>query len=406
MHLWFLGDPRAPSYVGNIDLVPALRGVSLTYADSWLNTGFPLSEDMPLVPQPFLPSKKERAAGSVDDARPDRWGERVIRALDKPKRLSLLEYLYFAGDDRFGALGISLQEAAYVARQAFALPNLQDVEHIHRLVQKVAAGEPVPEHERRLLSPGRTLGGAKPKSVIEIDGQPWVLKFADDYDIDWPMVEHATMSLARRCGLTVAETRAITFAQGKSAVAVRRFDRRAGAAGVSRIHALSMDVALRAAGETPGYPELASALRRIGSRDTEKHDRRELFARMVFNILVDNTDDHEKNHALLRLDDGQYRLSPAFDVVPTNQNLGTQSIRVGKNEMDSTLDNAMSECAAFGLRKDDAAALVSSICVIVDGWQDAFRLSGVSDRDIEVCEPFLNGSKAEMRREFALWAMR
>ena len=101
------GDPARPVLIGELGMVRATRGVSLRYAASWRAAGFPLSEDLPLVDTEFLPSTKETAAGAVDDARPDRWGERVIRLLDKPSRLSLMEYLFFAGDERFGALGVS-----------------------------------------------------------------------------------------------------------------------------------------------------------------------------------------------------------------------------------------------------------------------------------------------------------
>jgi serine/threonine-protein kinase HipA len=96
LYLWWLGAPEQPVLVGTLELVRSSRGVSLRYADSWVQRGFALSEDLPLVPgQEFLPSDRDMAVGAVDDASPDRWGERVIRFLDRPARLSLLEYLYF-----------------------------------------------------------------------------------------------------------------------------------------------------------------------------------------------------------------------------------------------------------------------------------------------------------------------
>ena len=167
MHLWWLGAPSTPVLVGDISLVDGGRGVSMKYSDHWLRTGFALSEDLPLLPQTFMPHAKDTAAGAVDDARPDRWGERLIRVLDKPKRLSLLEYLYFSGDDRFGALGVSLRSDTYLPRTRSALPTLADVGQVHEIVRKVVAGEPVDERERRLVSPGRSMGGAKPKSLVQ-----------------------------------------------------------------------------------------------------------------------------------------------------------------------------------------------------------------------------------------------
>ena len=117
------------------------------------------------------------------------------------------------------------------------------------------------------------------------------------------------------------------------AVAVRRFDRAAGL----RRHGLSANVALKAAGEGLGYPELAQLLRRRGVAAGGLHlaHMRELFRRMVFNILVDNTDDHENNHVLLMADSGEYELSPAFDVLPSGQSLGFQQMRVGAADLEA-----------------------------------------------------------------------
>jgi len=158
LYLWLLTNPAEPVLIGELNAVRSLRGVSLRYDDSWLGRGFALSEDLPLIAQEFLPREKDTAAGAVDDARPDRWGERVIRFLDKPARLSLLEYLYFAGDDRFGALGVSTARKSYQPRGSGPLPSLADVETMQRLVEMVLAGEPIPEPERRLISPGATMG--------------------------------------------------------------------------------------------------------------------------------------------------------------------------------------------------------------------------------------------------------
>ena len=107
LFLWWLGAPAQPRLVGELRLVSGGRAVALQYGADWLASGFPLSEDLPLTPGLFVPAGKDTAAGAVDDARPDRWGERVIRKFEPSPRLSILEYLLFAGDDRYGALGVS-----------------------------------------------------------------------------------------------------------------------------------------------------------------------------------------------------------------------------------------------------------------------------------------------------------
>ncbi len=387
LYLWWLGYPESPVRIGVLRFVPSMRGVSLRYDAHWLAQGFALSEDLPLLDQVFLPLHKDTAAGAVDDARPDRWGERVIRLLDRPVRLSLMEYLFLAGDERFGALGVSLSGEAYQGRELGPLPRLPDVGVLHDLVKQVTAGEPVRDELKRLIAPGVTMGGARPKALIELDGQPWVIKFAETGEMqDWPLIEHAAMTLAARAGITVAPTRALALPRGH-AVAVQRFDRRIDQQGrPQRMHALSAHVALQAAGEEMGYPELAQLLRRRGVvRDgVSQAQMRELFRRMVFNILIDNTDDHEKNHVVLMNDRGEYALSPAFDVLPTGQALGYQQMRVGRDGAVSSIDNALSEANQFGLRAQDARDEVRTVAAVVDGWRDHFVACGVSASDIDL----------------------
>ena len=393
LHLWWTGNPARPVLVGELGMVRASRGVSLRYAESWRAAGFPLSEDLPLVDAEFLPANKETAAGAVDDARPDRWGERVIRILDKPPRLSLMEYLYFAGDERFGALGVSLSKDQYLPRRLGPLPELADVALIAELVKKVVAGEPVPPPQHRLIAPGVTMGGARPKALLNVGGEQWVLKFSEPGEyVDMPLIEHAAMTLAEQARIRVAATRPIALARGH-AVAVKRFDRVSdgggggdgGGHGVRRRHALSAHVALKAAGEGMGYPELAQLLRRRGVAESSlgRAQRAELFRRMVFNILIDNTDDHEKNHALLMNDRGEYELSPAFDVLPSGHALGYQQMRVGADMADSTLANALSEHAQFGLKRGEAESQVREVAAVVAGWKSHFAAAGVRAADVE-----------------------
>lgn len=392
LYLWWLGQPSRPQLIGTLAMVRAKRGVSLRYAPSWLKAGFPLSEDLPLIDSEFLPMEPETAAGAVDDARPDRWGERVIRFLDKPPRLSVLEFLLFAGDERFGALGVSVSNAAYVARRMGPLPQLADVPAMARLVQQVLQGEPIDAAQQRLIAPGGTMGGARPKALLNLDGHPWVIKFNEmGESIDMPLVEHASLTLAAKAGIRVAQTRPIALPAGH-ALAVKRFDRAPG----HRRHALSARVALKAAGEDMGYPELAQLLRRRGvaADGMALQHRHELFRRMVFNILLDNTDDHEKNHVLLMNDRFEYELSPAFDVLPAGQALGYQQMRVGSAGSDASLDNALSEHRLFGLDAPEAVQQVRQVVAVIANWQPHFVACGVRPSEIQalaqqIDRPFL-----------------
>lgn len=396
MHLWWLGDPASPRSIGELRLVSGGRAVALQYGQEWLRDGFPLSEDLPLTPDLFVPSQKDTAAGAVDDARPDRWGERVIRKFEKSPRLSLLEYLLFAGHDRHGALGVSLDAAAYVPWLSGPMPELANLQEMADVIRKVLTNEPVTELQRRLIKPGASLGGARPKSLLSIDGEPWLVKFSEGEEMDTQLVEHATMTLAASCGIATAPTRAFAVAGGH-AVGVRRFDR----SGAARLHAVSAHVALRAVGEDLGYPQLSQLLRRLAPARAIASEQAQLFRRMVFNILMDNTDDHEKNHVLLRQQAGGYLLAPAFDVVPSAQGLGYQAMLVGDAGAESSLANALSQHQAFGLKPPAAREIVEEVSRQVSGWKEHFKETGVHDADVDTLAQYIDGDRlGAQRREF------
>ena len=395
MSLWWLADVQVPKRIGTLSLQDQRRKVALSYDPAWIESaqGFALSEDLPLQAGLMLPAERDTAVGVVDDARPDQWGERVIRLIERPARLSLLEYLYFAGDDRFGGLGVSLHAETYVPAPTAAMPTFDGLADMHQAVQRVMAGDAVSEQQRRLLQPGVSMGGTRPKSLMQIDGASWVVKFSEGGELDSPLVEHASMQLARRCGIHTADTLALPLPQGH-AVAVKRFDRE----GVKRLHVLSAHVALRAAGEAMGYPELAQLIRRLGHPDQVRAQQQELFRRMVFNILIDNTDDHEKNHALVRGADGFYALSPAFDVLPSVQGLGYQQMRVGVLGHEASVANALSEARAFGLTDAQAQQTVAEIASQVAQWKAVFNSMNVRDADIELLAQYLDGAHLREQR--------
>ena len=173
------------------------------------------------------------------------------------------------------------------------------------------------------------------------------------------------------------------------------FDR----AGPARVHAVSAHVALRAAGEELGYPQLAQLLRRVAPAGEIRSQQEQLFRRMVFNILIDNTDDHEKNHALLRQVDSHYRLSPAFDVVPSAQGLGYQAMGIGDQGTESTLANALWQARQFGLKADVVPAIITEVAIKVDGWIEAFAAKGVLPTNIDLLAQYIDGDRLHSQRK-------
>jgi len=181
MALWWLGQSDGqPFLVGQLRLAAGRRKVALQYDPAWLARGFALSPDLPLRPDVFVPPERDTAAGAVDDARPDRWGEKLIRTLYRPARLSVLELLYFGGPSRFGALGVSfgadrfrpggIRSTGVRNCSASALAAMQ------RTIAAVLAGEPPSAAQARLLAPGASFGGAQPKGLLAIEGEEYLGK--------------------------------------------------------------------------------------------------------------------------------------------------------------------------------------------------------------------------------------
>jgi serine/threonine-protein kinase HipA len=126
--------------------------------------------------------------------------------------------------------------------------------------------------------------------------------------------------------------------------------------------------------------------------------REELFRRMVFNILMDNTDDHERNHSVRLAFDGYHELTPAYDVVPSLQNLGYQAMVVGREGAASSLDNALTELSEFGLKRARAIELIRQVARAVDGWEPHFAQLGVSSADRELLRASIDRDALRLQR--------
>lgn len=385
LYVWALVDPSNPVLVGEVSLSRSVADCAIfTYAPAWWN--FALSEDLPIIAgQSYSAGERGSAPGALDDARPDRWGERIIRHIDRPARLSILEMLLFAGDDRFGALGVSVSADIYSPRKLGPYPQLSQLAELAKAVDDIQLQVPMEPAMQRLLQPGATLGGAHPKALLKTEDGPCLVKFSELEDpVDTPLIEHATMTLAAIAGINVARTGTLplTPRHGKArhALTIQRFDR----VGNLRLHCLSAKTVLRAASLPESYGALATVVLRLAHPDHQARMREELFQRMVFNILMDNTDDHERNHGLRLGFDGYYALSPAYDVVPSLQNLGYQSLIVGTYGSESTLDNALSELSEFSIKRPRALELIGQVARAVDHWPQHFAQHGVCQADMDL----------------------
>lgn len=397
--VWYLENPRYPRLVGRVKLEASNRRCLLELDDGWMRSGFPLSPDLTHDRKVHAPLKDMLAPGAVDDAMPDRWGERMIRVVSRPSRMSPLDKLWYAGDRRFGSLGMSSSFDDYRPVEEQPLMSVDSLPEAGALIARVIERDPLNERERQLIASAGSMGGAHPKMLIEADGEEWIAKFPRGSNVDQLLVEHACMELGRRAGLAVASSRVLPGGIDHILM-VRRFDR----AGAERIHAVSARTMLAAEGDD-SYATIAAVIRRHAAPDRIRSMQHELFRRMAFNIMIDNTDDHSKNHAFLRAKDASWELSPAFDI-PTQMNgLGQQALQISSNARllnDFSIDHAVSAAAHFGMSKDDARQEWNRIAGWVGRWRDAFSECGVSGTDIDYLGDFLNSPPMLKHRREAI----
>jgi serine/threonine-protein kinase HipA len=325
--------------------------------------------------------------GALRDATPDAWGRRVIenRLRAPPNGLPESVYLDQAGPHRAGALDVRASPTSLPA--AGALPSVVDLRHLLDAAARVEEGEPVPAHLEAFFAGGPSVGGARPKAVVTVDGGEWIAKFSARNDaFNVPLVERATLELARDAGLIVPRTRVETLADGRQVMLIERFDRERLARSTGRRHMVSA-LTLLALHEqdspNAGYADIADAIGVHGVSGMIASDRHELFARMVFNILVSNDDDHLRNHAFLfDAVGGGWRLSPLYDVVPKPQVAHERMLHlsVGPQGRLAMLDNALAGAGRFGLLPPDASRIIDRVVRAVRGWRDVFEALGVPAR--------------------------
>lgn len=330
--------------------------------------------------------------GALRDAGPDYWGRAVIERHVGKAPLGELDYLLESPDDRAGALGFGLGVEPPAPRRNFnqtiEIEKLQAIadELIQDEVRSKHADEAAAQVEELLLI-GTSMGGARPKAVVEDAAGLWLAKFNTPHD-RWNMarVEHAMLVLARGCGLNTADSRVIDVG-GRDVLLVKRFDRAKTKAGYLRARMVSALTLLRAddthnTRERWSYVLLAEELRRVMANP--KRNAHELFRRMVFNGLISNTDDHPRNHAALAMND-TWSLSPAYDLTPTNPvSLERRDLAMicGNAGRYANAANMLSQCARFLLSPDEATIVIEDMKGHVRAnWYATARGQGVSERD-------------------------
>lgn len=347
-----------------------------------------------------------RMFGALLDAGPDRWGSRLLDehfailqdrahaalvAADKPlprRRIpTAIDRLLLAGDDRVGALAFGPTRNGPLLRPA-AVP-ICDLATVEDVMVRFDAGEAI-DPDMTLLATGTSMGGARPKATVRRpDGSLWLAKFRrKSVDIiDVVRAEHAAMTLAKAAGVNVAETEVVVLGQGREVLLVRRFDRIPGPDGSDTRYPYVSAMSLTGHTDTEvagSYPEIADRMR-LHHVGCPRADLTELYRRMVLNVAIGNTDDHLRNQGFLRID-AVFRLSPAFDIVPTTDGNDFQAISIGRLGTTSNYRNALSDCGRFGLGTEEAAAIIAQTLDVTSRWREHFAANGVKDADLRLID--------------------
>ncbi len=349
--------------------------------------------ELPLTTRVYETRTLGGVFGALRDAAPDYWGRRVIERHAKASALPEIDYLLESPDDRAGALGFGLNVEPSAPRRAFN--QTVDLAALQRTADAILADEArapsdaLTAQVEELLLIGTSMGGARPKAVVEDAGALWVAKFNCATD-RWnnARVEHAMLRLAAECGLRVASSRVVTVGD-RDVLLVRRFDREATEEGHRRARMLSALTLLRAGDtirdrERWSYPHLAEELRRLCARPAE--DAPELFRRMAFNALISNSDDHPRNHAFIAFADS-WQLSPAYDLTPTAPSSIERrdlALACGDEGRRASAANLLSQSGRFLLAREAAARILDTMEQTVrNRWYEVARREGVSERDCE-----------------------
>ena len=393
---------KEPTLVGELSY-ESLRGTDsygFCFNEEWLRTqgGLFLSEDLNNYSGVQYTTGSGDIFGCFSDALPDRWGrtllnrrEQILAQEEKRPLRRLTSFDYFLGIDDYSRMGgFRFKESADAdfinTSPTLRIPPLTDIRALEAASKEVEQSEernelPDKRWIVQLIQPGTSLGGARPKaSVLDTDGSLCIAKFPsrkDDYDAE--LWEHLCYLLAKRAGITVAETRVLQTSETYHTLISKRFDRTEQG---KRIHfASAMTLLGLHDGDNAmngyGYLDIVDFIIRHCT-DVESN-LRELYRRVVFNICIGNSDDHFRNHGFLLTPKG-WTLSPAYDINPTLSKHQSLLVTSTSNEADLSLLREASE--EYMLSKEIADTIIGEVCNVLKDWLSLATRQGITKREI------------------------
>lgn len=409
---WIEG--RSPERLGVLRGRPGRSGelFDFTFDDDALNDkalkSQTLDPDLGLFAGPQFPPPGRTLFGMFKDSSPDRWGETLIRRrferdkragiVPRDARLGETDYLLGVHDAfRSGALRYKRDETGSFLddRDDAAAPpfvRLRELEAASRAIESDPRNEDPAGDAwlRMLLAPGASLGGARPKAtVVDTDGHLWIAKFpsvGDRHDVGaW---ERVVQLLAQRCGVTVPPSETRRFTDAGHTFLVRRFDRSQTGARIHFASAITLTGRVDGDDASTGasYLEIAEVISSQGAAPRE--DLIQLWMRIVFNIMVSNTDDHLRNHGFLLTPGVGWRLAPAYDMNPVPDSTG---LTLNIDETDNALDVDLARSVAryFRINDGDANSIIERLAGHIGAWRELAGLAGIGrDEQESMAEAF------------------
>lgn len=336
---------------------------------------------LPLLPGLNMPS-------CIRDAAPDAWGRRVIinkilglkSTYSDTADIDELTYLLESGSDRIGALDFQLSPTEYISRTAEHATLDELLNSAERIEKGILLS---PELDQALLH-GSSIGGARPKALIESENSKYIAKFSSSSDLHNVIkAEFIAMKLASRLGLNVAAVK-LTKASNKTVLLIERFDREFTQNGWTRkcmLSALTLFGLDEMMARYASYENLADIIRHRFTQP--KETLKELFSRLVFNILCGNTDDHARNHAAF-WNGKALTLTPAYDICPQSRsgNEASQAMLISKNNNLSQIKTCLSVAHKFLLSKEQANEIFENQKSIIEkNWNEICDEAQLSDVD-------------------------
>jgi serine/threonine-protein kinase HipA len=387
------------------------RGQSMTfqYAESYIGDprAYQIDPELSLDFGIFQPAVGRDVFGVFSDSAPDRWGQNLMRRAERnrakaenrqPRTLGPADFLLGTRDVlRHGAIRLCRSGTEeHIANDKNGVPALIDLARLLNAADAFVEGEPQDQDIKDLLNAGGSLGGARPKAAVTLsDNSLAIAKFPNKKNDNWDIAlwERVESELAHRSGIDMAESWLHKIAN-RNVLIAKRFDRE----GDRRVGFMSAMTMLGAQdGDTRSYVEIAGAIE-VNSSTVER-DLEELFRRVIFSVLTNNTDDHLRNHGFLRRGNA-WQLSPAYDMNPNPESSETRATDVDPDGLNASIEAMSSVAGIFRLSSDSTKEIVREVEIATRDWRQLASQFGADRQEVDLMEVAFESEERKAARSY------